>query len=156
MTLVALLNGPALEFSPGHSATMERRALEAIFGVWYYTAATDGAVLQKVRMQEAADLVTSALRDGEKEGKKKDRLVLVAQDRHEVYLLFPRWNKAYLDYLRGVPDPVNQDLSFVTVRELGPWRVADRDELEELAQILLAIILRAVKETDGDAAMSDI
>lgn len=67
-------------------------------------------------------------------------LLLVSQDRHEVYLTIACFDVAYVDYLRGKPVK-----SFLTMHEFGPFLFSDPDRVEILARYILAYTTEAVR-----------
>ena len=67
-------------------------------------------------------------------------LLMVSQDRHEIYLTFASYKEAYLNYLKGkdVGDP-----GFLTMQEYGPWHTKNYKHMRQLAKIIVAFALRA-------------
>ncbi|RFU30282.1 hypothetical protein B7463_g6049, partial [Scytalidium lignicola] len=168
--LIFFLNGLNIKTPANHDWTIARREFTAQFGTRSYTARIDGLMvdhgLQKkpraivevkkttrqigaraIRMQEGAEFVSWMLSDVEMARRRRDRFVLVAQDRHLVYIIFAKYGNAYLNYLRGTGSAEELTSAFMTLTEEGPWDVTQKNHMEQLGQILEAIRLRA--EDDG-------
>ncbi|KAJ5545433.1 hypothetical protein N7461_007737 [Penicillium sp. DV-2018c] len=99
----------------------------------------------RVSMQEAAELVP-ALVTGPPKGLTKDRALLISQDGDELYVA-----KAYcLDkYIAIMQDQERNAIAkndFLKIRQWGPWRINDRDEIEDFARLVLAVALQASAE----------
>lgn len=54
----------------------------------------------------------------------------------------------YLKYLKGKVGP-NDPVSFLTMHEFGPWDTQEQSHMRHLAEILLAITLRADAEAES-------
>ncbi|KAF7173674.1 hypothetical protein CNMCM5623_005900 [Aspergillus felis] len=69
-----------------------------------------------------------------------NHLLLVSQDRHEIYLTFAPYTQAYKGYLGG--EEAKAD-SFLVMKTFGPWRTCDPAQMNDFGHILLAIDLVA-------------
>ncbi|KAI9367111.1 hypothetical protein BJX61DRAFT_538326 [Aspergillus egyptiacus] len=99
----------------------------------------------QIRMQESAQMVawlkqypntpSSGLRY---------RRIHIAQDKHEIFLIFAEFDPEYVEYLDGKTDPHSGDKkSFMTLHEVGPFSTTKRSDMNELGKIILALFLRA-------------
>lgn len=68
--------------------------------------------------------------------------LLVGQNRHEVYLMFAKPDKEYQAYLDSSHN-AKKDRGFLSIQACGPWSLTKKEDLDELCEILLAIIIRA-------------
>ncbi|KAH8812645.1 hypothetical protein F5884DRAFT_832263 [Xylogone sp. PMI_703] len=148
----------ARPFKQNQGWTMERKRFVAVFGARSFTVMTYGALQDEclstvhaiietknadrrhddrwVCMQEAAQLVGWLLTHAdyiERIGRRRQRFMLVSQDREKVYLTFAKLGDHYLDYLRGEDRPENLPSSFSHQVEEGQWDVTRREDMDSLA-----------------------
>ncbi|PGG99125.1 hypothetical protein AJ79_08689 [Helicocarpus griseus UAMH5409] len=161
--LILLLNATAAFYL---SATVEWRLIRWILRCELGTAAlearTDGYLRGKddrtvvlvevkararsirrgaIRMQEATQMVTLIAQEGFPDRDTR-RFILLFQDRHEVYLAIPYYDKEYLEYLKGETD-ARTSLSLLMMRTYGPWSIYSASDLDGLCQKLLALTISA-------------
>ena len=73
----------------------------------------------------------------------------LAQDRHEIFVIFAEYNDDYLAYLNGNFTGTSNKMSFLTMHQLGPWNIEDPSDMRTLGPILLAMALNADAESRG-------
>ncbi|KAE8148030.1 hypothetical protein BDV25DRAFT_142165 [Aspergillus avenaceus] len=66
-------------------------------------------------------------------------------DRHEIWLIFARYDEGYLDYLKG-DTTEGSPLPFMTMYQVGPWNTQSKEAMAHLGPILLALALRSHEE----------
>ena len=131
--------------------------------------------LLAIQMQESAQMVAWIKSDTESAQKRNttyayipcfyipgyaanstDRRFHISQDRHLVYVTVARYDQTYLEYLvhgklsKDGKDDDGKDLSFMTMDQYGPWDTTDRAHMRRLGPLLLAITLRAEKESEKE------
>lgn len=68
--------------------------------------------------------------------------LLLGQNRHEIYLMFAKPDEKYQAYLNS-SENVKRDQGFLSIQACGPWWLTEKEDLDELCEILLAIMLQA-------------
>ncbi|GAM36702.1 hypothetical protein TCE0_018r05999 [Talaromyces pinophilus] len=145
--------------------TLARLGFTAKFEKGEYTAMTDGALYTKdkhivqaivevkpnirssivpeVQKQEASEIVGSLKNStGNKLPELGGHRLLVGQNRHEIYLMFAKPDEKYQAYLE-TSENAKKDQGFLSIQAYGPWWLTKKEDLDELCEILLAIIIRA-------------
>ncbi|PLB38958.1 uncharacterized protein BDW47DRAFT_18344 [Aspergillus candidus] len=80
---------------------------------------------------------------------------LISQDRHEIFITIAEYDSGYVTYLRKKPLN-NEPLSFLTMRQYGPWNTTHAGHMKKLGPILLALTLYAEDEVrKTEASLSD-
>ncbi|PYH32997.1 uncharacterized protein BO87DRAFT_397993 [Aspergillus neoniger CBS 115656] len=165
--LVIFLNALTIPFKLANNWTLHRKASKAIFDNASFEARTDGylddrrgeahAIIEvkpvrrsmksvPIQMQESAQMVAWIKNDCEKLPNPIDmRHFLVAQDRHEIYLIVAQYHADYVRYLTDSKHS-SQRPSFMTMHMFGPWDTLELSHMKNLGPILLAITLRADAE----------
>ncbi|KAI0435027.1 hypothetical protein F5Y09DRAFT_158661 [Xylaria sp. FL1042] len=109
----------------------------------------------EVRMQEGAQMAAWINRypprnlENMRTPNKKDRRLLISQDRDEIYLTFAEFDADYVDYVCHKPiDPhePRRPRSFLTMTEYGPFDVGNRKAMKKLGELVLGLALGACRE----------
>ncbi|KAL2814678.1 hypothetical protein BDW59DRAFT_177902 [Aspergillus cavernicola] len=101
----------------------------------------------RVRMQETAQMVAwihverDIIRDKVND---KFRRLLISQNRHEIYLIIAEYDAEYVDYITN-PKRDKKCNSFIKMNEYGPWDISNRNQVESIASIILAVTLQFSK-----------
>ncbi|PWY81524.1 hypothetical protein BO94DRAFT_144889 [Aspergillus sclerotioniger CBS 115572] len=105
--------------------------------------------LPTVRMQETAEIAAwihecpdEILKDTPKD--KVFRRLLFSENRHEIYLIIAEYSANYVDQLTN-PNHASKSKSFLTMNEYGPWDIGVRDDVEDIASVMLAVTLQFSK-----------
>ncbi|KAL2817284.1 hypothetical protein BDW59DRAFT_175528 [Aspergillus cavernicola] len=153
--------------------TIHRKSFKATFNDAEYEARTDGYLrgkdssearvlievkaplrvhkMSEIRMQESAQTVAWLKASPETPRNRPYRRVHVSQDRHEIFLIFAKYGNEYLEYLNGTGNPPSDDPeSFLTMHEVGPYNTKDRADMEDLAPIIMALVLRADDDREAE------
>ncbi|KAN0077871.1 hypothetical protein V8E54_006175 [Elaphomyces granulatus] len=96
-------------------------------------------MMQRIQMQESAEMAAWILTTSPELSAFNNYCLLVAQDRHEIYLVYASYRCDYLRYLKG-DGPVTPK-AFLTMRANGPLDTKNADYMEGLAIIIVAMIL---------------
>lgn len=83
---------------------------------------------------------------------------MVSQDRHEIYLIIAEYDDAYQDYIENENQPdlpetpfdssdsddsdSEGQISLMTMHQFGPWEVHLKHHMQELGEIILALMLQ--------------
>ncbi|KAL5341041.1 hypothetical protein BJX70DRAFT_359499, partial [Aspergillus crustosus] len=78
----------------------------------------------------------------------KSRRLLLSQDRHQIFLTVAGFDSSYRDYL--VNGTIGDD-AFLTMHTYGPWNTLVESHMDELAVIVLSIVLRFVSPVEESA-----
>ncbi|KAF9890255.1 hypothetical protein FE257_006168 [Aspergillus nanangensis] len=163
--LILFLNALTIpsQFNLTHNWTLHRKAFKAEFDTASFEARVDGYLddrqgkakviievkpvirskkLGPIRMQESAQMVAWIKEDDEEPNGAEKMRIIVSQDRHEVFLTVAKYNDDYIQYLK-CPENLSQPLSFMTMREFGPWAISNDKAMKNLGSTLLAISLFA-------------
>ncbi|KAL7657885.1 hypothetical protein ACMYSQ_004027 [Aspergillus niger] len=165
--LVIFLNALTIPFKLANNWTLHRKVFKAKFDDASFEARTDGylddrhgkaqAIIEvkpvrrsrksvPIQMQESAQMVAWIKNDCEKLPNPMDmRHFLVAQDRHEIYLIVAQYHVDYVKYLTDSKHS-SESPSFMTMHMFGPWDTLELSHMKNLGPILLAISLRADAE----------
>ncbi|KAI9696168.1 MAG: hypothetical protein M1820_008236 [Bogoriella megaspora] len=96
----------------------------------------------EIRMQEAAQLASWICNEPHKNimtPTNEHMRLLISQDRHEVYLSFAEFDSDYIDYILGQN---TEKLSFLRIREFGPFEVQTAEHMEKLSRLVLAYMFK--------------
>ncbi|KAJ5470945.1 hypothetical protein N7530_008302 [Penicillium desertorum] len=129
------------------------------FGTMRFTAFTDGALRSKqtrgvfalveakkrlrtvhheaILMQEACEVVGWVMNNSREMARFKEHLLLISQDRHELFITFASIEEAYERHLRNATDTD----SFLVMKTYGPYDTGSCEEMNEFGQIILGSIL---------------
>ncbi|GFF59304.1 hypothetical protein IFM51744_09869 [Aspergillus udagawae] len=154
--LTGLVTGLPIEW------VLNRTSFTPMFGKGGYNTVTDGVLRvsktlaplsiveakKRVRykrtaaiiMQEGCELVGWLKESSHSLPAFNNHLLLVSQDRHEIFLTFAAYTQAYKGYLEG--EEARAD-SFLVMKTFGPWRTCDPAQMSDFGHILLAIVLVA-------------
>lgn len=69
------------------------------------------------------------------------RILLVSQDRDELYITIGTLDRHYLKGLKGT----NKTLRFLELTRYGPWSIWNANDIEQVSEIILAFALRAME-----------
>ena len=72
------------------------------------------------------------------------RRLHVCQDQRYIYINFAEYSKDYINYLKGKN---YSDDTFIVMHEFGPWDTLNVTLMRHVAVILIAICLRANKDS---------
>ncbi|RSL50666.1 hypothetical protein CEP54_011824 [Fusarium duplospermum] len=67
------------------------------------------------------------------------RRLLVSQDRHQIFLIVATFDDEYVHYISGDNDTTQ---SFLAMQEYGPYDVGEREDMDVLGGIMLAISMQ--------------
>ncbi|KAJ0420266.1 hypothetical protein BJY00DRAFT_313205 [Aspergillus carlsbadensis] len=165
--LIAFLTSLTLHSSLNVGWSLDRLQLKARFEDSHFEARTDGYLQDKgpngkvralievkaatraskgkvIRMQEAAQMVAWIKHYPEPDTRLNwpGRRFHVSQDRDRIYIIVAEYKKGYLDFLAGN----EEQTAFMTMHEYGPWITGIKQQMAELAPILVAIALRAAED----------
>jgi len=70
------------------------------------------------------------------------RGLIISQDLRDIYLTFATYNTSYLEYLRNRRHG-QEAQRLLTMQEYGSWDIGSHDDIQHLAQIIVAFVLRA-------------
>ncbi|KAH8819408.1 hypothetical protein F5884DRAFT_760449 [Xylogone sp. PMI_703] len=158
--LILFLNALSLGIAPSFVWTMERISFKPVFQGDDYTAIIDGylkersnrnirAIVETKRDRRFVSLfyhILIALVGGQANHiLLNSKYVLIAQNREGIYLVFPRIWPEYKDYLAGKPLKTERDSlrRFMVMQEVGPWLVTNKEHMEKLGHIIIAIVMTA-------------
>ncbi|PYH99198.1 hypothetical protein BO71DRAFT_446675 [Aspergillus ellipticus CBS 707.79] len=165
--LVDFLNALSIHFPRASRWTLHRKSFKAEFQHASFEARTDGyledgefsgrvrALIEvkpmlrgrkqnPIRMQEAAQMAAWIKSDPDPTGvlNLPGRRLHVSQDRHQMFITFAEYDGNYIQYLNNTLPP-NSPRPFLRMHEFGPWNTMNRNDMESIGSILLAIALRA-------------
>lgn len=66
----------------------------------------------------------------------------MSQDRHEIYITVADYDQNYVKYLENELTEA-EDPGFMTMHQYGPWDIRNLEDMQEVAQYLVAIFIRA-------------
>ncbi|KAF2969049.1 hypothetical protein GQX73_g4471 [Xylaria multiplex] len=110
--------------------------VEAIVEVKPYTRKSKSV---RIGMQEAAQMAAWIASDPphRREGAEYSR-VLISQDYEEIYIIIAKFDRDYVDYIRGKPF---EKTSFLKMQAYGPFITGDYDQMSCLGHLLLAFMI---------------
>lgn len=66
-------------------------------------------------------------------------------------MTFAKYDQEYLNYLQGRKAvDLSSDGPFLTMHEVGPFSTNNKDDMSQLALIILALVLRADDEQEAE------
>ncbi|KAE8152264.1 hypothetical protein BDV25DRAFT_138079 [Aspergillus avenaceus] len=97
-----------------------------------------GIGLTKVLVQQALEIVAWLMQKTRPACALPGRILLVSQDRHEIFLTVGTLDRHYLSFLQGKPAPER----FLKLTVYGPWDTKVALQMAYLAEVILAFTLR--------------
>ncbi|OAX84911.1 hypothetical protein ACJ72_00697 [Emergomyces africanus] len=157
--LILLLNALGIGCATASAEwSIKRLSMKHIFGSSKLEARTDGCLRKDdgqvmaivevkphirskneipIKMQETTQIVAWIAQEGFPIPSTR-RIVLLSQDRHEVYLTIPNYDSNYIKHLKGEADATTP-LSLLHMNSYGPWDIYDSKSLHNLCGYLLAL-----------------
>ncbi|EJT71723.1 hypothetical protein GGTG_10977 [Gaeumannomyces tritici R3-111a-1] len=104
----------------------------------------------KIRMQEASQMAAWISQEPPESYQKggKARRLLIAQDRHEVFLTIATFDKAYVEYIRNEPNRNRSARTFLCLKQCGPFTITKCQDMKVLSYLVLGFC-RAVCAPGG-------
>lgn len=72
---------------------------------------------------------------------------MFVQDGNEIYLIISQYNMEYVKYLHGKWKQGDK-LSFLTMRDIGPFKPKHPGHMRRIGQIMLALTLQLVQNAE--------
>lgn len=73
--------------------------------------------------------------------------LLVSQDRHQIFVTLAQFDSDYVNYIRdNVPGDRPTRLSFLQMKEYGPFGIDSSSHMDALGQLLLAFCLQLLEK----------
>ncbi|KAE8155033.1 hypothetical protein BDV25DRAFT_135371 [Aspergillus avenaceus] len=104
------------------------------------------ATIPRVMMQETAQMAAWINNEPDIDidtspKDKRFRHLLFSQNRHEIFLIVAEYDAGYIDYIRD-PDGRPESRSFLMMKQFGPWRITNADDVMQIGSIILAVTLQ--------------
>ncbi|CAI7592329.1 unnamed protein product [Penicillium glandicola] len=167
--LIVFLNALTIHFPLSSKWTLHRNPFTATFKDAQFEARTDGYLdspggkprvlievkpvlrslnLLAIQMQESSQMVAWIKSDDEFAQKANTTRFHISQDRHYIYVTVATYDHIYLEYL--LDGKTSQNQHFLTMDQYGPWDTTNEGQMRQLGPILLAITLRAERESQEE------
>ncbi|KAJ9355344.1 hypothetical protein C8Q69DRAFT_530597 [Paecilomyces variotii] len=92
----------------------------------------------RVRMQEAAEMLLWILHNHEQDpGIPAKKRYLIAQDRHEIFVVKAEYDLNYIEYLRN-----KERDTFMRITEFGPFKTDESQHMKKFANFIVALCLQ--------------